>query len=326
MKNFVYISADSEKNAVQSLGKNSLALAGGTDILNLMKGHVIEPEALVNIKGVPGTGSIEKTSAGALRIGANVTITEVIEDEAVASRFPALHQALLDIGGPQIRNMSTLGGNLCSRPRCWYYRGESFDCLKRGGSGCAAIEGDNEFHAIFGTDEKCVMISPSNAAPALIVYNARARIAGPGGAREVSLEKFFTPPSADIARETVLAPNEIVTHILVPPCSGRSATYEVRHKESHDWPLALASVVLEYSGASVREARICLGAVAPVPWRARAAETALAGGPVTEASAEQAARRAVEGARPLSQNRYKVQVARTAVKRAILAAATGRRI
>ncbi|MBI4584863.1 MAG: FAD binding domain-containing protein [Planctomycetes bacterium] len=325
MKNFAYINAASEKAAIESMSDKALALAGGTNLLNLLKEYVLAPEALVNIKGIAGLNAIESFEGG-LKIGANVTLSELLDHAEVRGRYPALHQALYDIGTPQIRNMSTLGGNLCARPHCWYYRYEYFDCKKRGGQGCAAIAGDNEFHAIFATDGPCVMIHPSSAGPALVVYGAKVKIAGPGGSRDAGIEEFFTLPAAAVARENVLKPNELVTHVLLPPPNGKSATYEVRHKESHDWPLAMASVALTMAGETAQEARICLGAVAPVPWRAAAAEAALKGKVVNETTAGEAAQKAAEGAKPLSGNKYKVQLVRTAVKRAILAAATGRRV
>jgi xanthine dehydrogenase YagS FAD-binding subunit len=325
MKSFAYINADSVSTAVKSLGKASLALAGGTDLLNLMKDRVLEPDALVNVKNIGGLAKVESTAAG-LAIGANVSIADLLADQVVRERYPALVEALRDIGTPQIRNMSTLGGNLCARPRCWFYRREGFPCLKRGGPSCAAIHGDNEFHAIFGTEQKCVMAHPSSAGSALIAYNAAVEISGPSGSRRVSAEDFFTMPSVDILRENVLGPQELLTGVTIPTPAGPSATYEVRHKESHDWPLALASVHLRLDGASVADARICLGAVAPIPWRSPAAETALKGKTIGEDSARQAAEAAVKDAQPLSQNRFKVQLAKVAVQRAILAATSGRRV
>jgi xanthine dehydrogenase YagS FAD-binding subunit len=325
MKNFTYINAGSEKSAVESLNEKALALAGGTDILNLMKDYILQPDALVNIKGIAGLNTIEAADGG-LKIGANVTISDLLEHAAIRERYAALHESLYDIGTPQIRNMSTIGGNLCARPRCWYYRYESFDCKKRGGQGCAAIHGDNELHAIFGTDGPCVMVHPSSAGPALVVLGAKIRIAGPGGSRDVGVEEFFTSPAVDVTRENILKSNEIITHIILPAFSGRSATYEARHKESHDWPLAMASVALQIAGDVAQEARICLGAVAPVPLRVPAAEAAVKGKTINETTAGEAAGKALEGARPLSGNKYKLQVARAVVKRAILAAATGRRI
>lgn len=324
MKAFAYKSAASEEDAVRSLGPGALALAGGTSLLNLLKDRVLEPDLLVNLKGIPGLDRIERDGDG-LRIGAAVTLVALLENKAVADGYPALAQALETVGTPQIRNQATIGGNLCARPPCWYFAREGFDCPKRGqGTDCPAKDGENEVHAIFATDGPCVAVHASSAAPALVALGARARIAGPGGAREIPLEEFFVLPARDLRRENVLAPNEIVTHVILGKPTPRSATYAVLHKASHDWPVGLASAALEIEGGTCRLARVCLGAVAPVPWRAKGAEEALVGKAVDEAAASAAADAAVAGAAPLSQNAYKLKTARAAVKRAILLAANGR--
>jgi xanthine dehydrogenase YagS FAD-binding subunit len=320
MKAFTYHSAASEESASSLLGEKALALAGGTSLLNLMKDYVLQPEAVVDIKRIPGTAAIEKVEGG-LRIGANVTLSEIVKDATVERDYPALAQALRDAGTPQIRNMATLGGNLCARPTtCWYFAHEAFDCLKRGGSTCPAREGENELHAIFDNGASCVAVHPSSAAPALVVYGAKLRIAGAQGAREVGIEEFFVSPRTDPLRENVLKANEIVTHVILGAASPRSATYEVRQKAG-DWPLAMASVALVLDGRTCRSARICLGAVAPTPRRAAEAEAALAGKAVTPESAQAAAGAAVHGATPLAHNAHKVKMTHTAVKRAILLAA-----
>ena len=325
MKAFTYRIASSEETAVKFLGEkaNTLAIAGGTSVLNLMKEYVLAPEVLVNIRNVAGTDKIE-ASGGGLKIGANVTLAEILENDTVRKQYPALAQALETLATPQIRNMATLGGNLCARPACWYFSHGGFTCLKRGGPTCPAKEGENEQHAIFATDGPCVMVHASSAAPALIALGASVRIAGAQGAREIPLEDFFALPKADVTRENVLKPGEILTHVMLGAARPHSASYEVRHKESHDWPVSLASVALDMEGDTCKGARICLGAVAPIPWRVPAAEAALAGKKITAATAGEAADAAVMGAAPLSQNGFKVKTAHTAVKRAILVAATGK--
>jgi len=323
MKSFSYVSAPSEAEAVKLLGEKSLALAGGTNILNLMKEYVLQPDTLVNVKSIPGTSAIEGDAEKGARIGANATLTDIIESPALKKGYPALVQALWDVGTPQVRNMSTLGGNLCARPPCWYFRFEAFHCRKQGGPTCPAEGGENEHLSILGHDRlQCHAVHASSAAPALVVYGATVRVAGADGARDVSIEEFFVlPDEKNVLRENVLKPNEIVTHVVLPPNKARSATYEVRQKESHDWPLALASVALDIEGEACRAARICLGAVAPIPWRVKEAEAALAGKKVTDEAAASAAAQAVAGAKPMDKNGYKVQIVQTAVKRAILAAA-----
>ena len=323
MKSFSYVSAASEAEAVKLLGEKSLPLAGGSNLLNLMKEYVLQPDTLVNIKNISDTGKIEKDPQGGARIGANVSLTEILESPLLREQYPALVQALWDAATPQIRNRSTLGGNICARPPCWYYRFEAFNCRKKGGETCPAEGGENEYLSILGHDGlKCHAVHASSAAPALMVYQARVRIAGPEGAREVGIEEFFVlPDEANVRRENILKPNEIVTHLTLPANKTRSASYEVRQKESHDWPLALASAALDMDGETCRSARICLGAVAPVPWRAKEAEAALAGQRISGETAAAAAQKAVAGAKPMELNAYKIQITQTAVKRAILAAA-----
>ncbi len=324
MKAFTYKSAASAEEAVRQLAGNAVALAGGTNLLNLMKERIVQPDVVVNIKSIKGLDRI--TAAGdELRIGANVTLAGLLGHETVKTRYPALAQALENLATPQIRNMATVGGNLCARPPCWYFTREGFSCPKSGsGRTCAAKEGENEYHAIFATEGPCVAVHASSAAPAFLAYGASVKIAGPGGAREVSLEKFFVLPQENVQRENVLAPNEIVTEVALGKGNAKSATYTVLQRGSHDWPISQASVALEMDGETCRSARIWLGAVAPAPWRAAAAEAALAGKKITGETAGKAADAAVAAAVPLAQNRYKVKVTRAAVHRAILTAAGAR--
>jgi xanthine dehydrogenase YagS FAD-binding subunit len=310
-------------DACSKLSATSLALSGGTNLLSLMKEHVLEPEVVVDLKRIDGMDRIELSANGAT-IGANATLDAVSRNAELTARYPALAQAIATIATPQIRNRSTIGGNLCGRPACWYFTQEAFSCLKRGGEGCPARHGENEFHAIFDTEGPCVIVHPSSTAPAPIALGAQVEITGAGGSRSIPLEEFFTSPSIDVRRENVLAANEIVTAVRLGPARPKSATYQVRQKASHDWPIALASVALEMSGSACRSARIVLGAVAPVPRRAAEAESVLAGKPVSQETAAAAATAALEGARPLAQNAYKVPAARAAVRRAILLAATGK--
>ncbi len=322
MKAFAYVNAAGEKEALAALGPDRgkfLPLAGGMDLLALMKDYIAQPERIVNVKNLDRT--IRKAPDGGLRIGAAVTIAELVADADAARLYPALVQAAEDVGTPQIRNLGTIGGNINQRPRCWYFRNEEFDCLKKGGSRCFAVEGENQYHAVLGGGP-CHIVHPSSLAPALVALDARFRVAGPAGEREVPASDYFVTPDRNLFGETVLAPNELLTHVVLPPPGGaRSATYEVRYKASHDWPLATASVVLSMNGQTVRGARVVMGSVAPVPWRAPAAETALNGKRVTEEVAIAAADAALMGAKPMTGNAYKVQIARTAVKRAIMKAA-----
>ncbi len=320
MKPFAYVRAGGEKQIVAALsapGGRALPIAGGMDLLGLMKDYVAQPDRLVNVKELDAT--ITK-AAGGLRIGAAVTLADLAVHADARRMYPALTDAAAEVGTPQIRNVGTVGGNLNQRPRCWYFRNEEFNCLKKGGSRCFAVDGENQYHAIFG-DGPCHIVHPSSLAVPAIALDARFRIVGPAGEREVAAAEYYQMPDRNLLGETVLGPNEILTHMIVPaPGQTRSATYEVRFKQSHDWPLAMASVALSMQGQNVRGARIIMGAVAPVPWRASSAEAMVAGKRLTEQVAMQAADEAVASAKPMSGNAYKVQIARTAVKRAILKA------
>ena len=320
MKAFAYVNATNEKEAVAALTGATrgrlLPMAGGMDLLGMMKDYIVSPERVVSIKSLDQTIA---SAGGGLRIGAAVKISDLAEHAEAKKLYPALVTAAEGVGTPQIRNMGTVGGNIMQRPRCWYFRNEEFNCLKKGGSRCFAVEGENQYHAIFG-DGPCHIVHPSSLAVPVIAYGGRFRVVGPNGAREIEAGQFFQLPNANLYGETVLQPDEIVTHVLLPAPGQRSAAYEVRFKQSHDWPLAAAAVNLVMSGSTVKSARIVMGAVAPIPWRAEAAERVLAGKTITEAIATDAANAAVTGARPMSGNAYKTRIARTAVKRAIMAA------
>jgi xanthine dehydrogenase YagS FAD-binding subunit len=320
LKAFTYVNAANEKEAVAALASTErgkmLPMAGGMDLLGLMKDYIVSPDRVVSIRSLDQT--ITATDGG-LRIGAAAKIVDLAEHAAARKLFPALITAAEGVGTPQIRNMGTVGGNIMQRPRCWYFRNEEFNCLKKGGSRCFAVEGENQFHAIFG-DGPCHIVHPSSLAVPLIAYGGKLRVVGPNGAREIDAGEFFQMPNQNLYGENVLQPNEIVTHLVLPPPGQKSAAYEVRFKQSHDWPLASAAVNLVMAGSVVKSARIVMGAVAPIPWRVQAAERVLAGKAITEAIAAEAANAAVAGARPMSENNYKIQIAKTAVKRAILAA------
>ena len=321
MKAFAYVKAAGEKQMVAALaapGGRAVPLAGGMDLLGLMKDYVLQPDRLVSVKELDAT--IIKGPGGGLRIGAAVTLADLAAHADARRMYPALTEAAAEVGTPQIRNAGTVGGNLNQRPRCWYFRNEEFDCLKKGGSRCFAVDGENQYHAILGGGP-CYIVHPSSLAVPAIALDARFRLVGPAGEREVAAADYYQTPDKNLMGETVLGPAEILTHVILPaPGQTRNATYEVRFKQSHDWPLAMASVAVSLQGQNVRAARIVMGAVAPVPWRSAAAESALTGKRLTEQVAMEAADAAVAAAKPLSGNAYKVQIARTAVKRAIMKA------
>jgi len=326
MQGFEYASPTTKEQAVALLGSNwadAEVLAGGTDLLSLMKDDVVHPKRIVSIKDVAELRGIKATKAG-LRIGATVTIQELLDNAQVAREYKAIFHAAEGVTSAQIRAMGTVGGDLCQRPRCWYYRA-GFGLLATDPSGEPLVpSGDNRYHAILGNSGPAYFVNPSSLAPALIAYGATVRIQGPKGSRDVPVEKFFVTPQKADQREYDLKPGEIVTDIMVPSAGGvAGATYEVRQKEALDWPLAAASVALKMSGGKVTSARIALGHVAPIPWRSEAAEQALVGKSINEDTAKAAGEAAVVGAKSLGRNAYKIQLARVAVKRAVLAAAGG---
>ena len=323
MKAFAYVNPTNEREAVAALApefEKSLPLAGGQDLLARMKDYITQPDRIVNVKG-----ALEATvtpANGGLRIGAAMKMVDLAEHAEVARMYPAISAAAIEVGTPQIRNQATAGGNLNQRPRCWYFRNEEFVCFKKGGNACYSIVGENQFHAIFGEGPSFI-VHPSSLAVPMVAYGATFRLAGPNGERLVPASDYFTMPTLQNVRtENVLAPNELLTHVILPaPGNLKSGHYEVRYKTSHDWPIAFATVLLAMNGTTVQSARVVMGAVAPIPWRSQAAEHALAGKTITEETAAAAADAALANAHPLSQNAYKIQVAKTAVKRAILRAA-----
>ncbi len=327
MQAFEYAHPNTLQEAVALLGTAwgySEVLAGGTDLLALMKDYVVTPKRVVNIKGLKELGGIHGTAEG-LVIGATVTLQELEGSKTIREEFRSLAQAAAGVASPQIRNLGTVGGDLCQRPRCWYFR-NGFGLLARDEGGRPLVpQGENRYHAILGNGGPAYFVNPSTLAPALIALGAKVQLVGPKAQREMALASFFVIPSNDGERENVLQSNEVLTAVVIPAASRglRNATYEVRQKEALDWPLAAAAVALHLQGGKVASARIVLGHVAPKPWPAPEAEKWLAGRSVSEETAAKAGEEAVRGARPLSQNAYKVQLARVAVKRALLAAARG---
>ncbi|HKE29010.1 MAG TPA: xanthine dehydrogenase family protein subunit M [Bryobacteraceae bacterium] len=293
-------------------------LAGGTDQISLMKEYLHTPKRVVNIKNIKELEGIQKTGDG-LRIGALVTMEELANNADVKAGYKSLADAAAGIPSPQIRHMGTVGGDLCQRPRCWYYR-QGFGLLAMKDGKSLVPDGENKYHSIFGAGP-AYFVSASSLGPALIALGAKVKLASAKSSREVPVKAFFVVPKDESTREIALHPDEILTEIIVPTAAPQSATYEVRQKEALDWPLAAAAVALTMKGTAVASAKIVLGHVAPTPWDAAGAEKALVGKPITAATAEAAGKAAVEGAQPLSQNAYKVQLAKVAVKRALLEAA-----
>jgi xanthine dehydrogenase YagS FAD-binding subunit len=300
-----------------------VALSGGTDLLGRIKDQVTSPQRVVYLKDIKAGSGIAGDAGSGLTIGAGTLLAAIVEHKAIRDAYPALWQSTTEVGTPQIRNMATLGGNLLQRPRCWYFRaGNGLLAMKDGKS--LVRGGDNRYHAIFMTDGDALYVNPSSLAVPLIALGATATVKGPKGERTVPVEDLYLVPKTDKDSELSVAPGELLTKVMIPPARGKNASYEIRQKQAHDWPLVLASVNLTLDGDKVSASRIVICGVAPVPWRSSAAEKSIAGKPVTLETAAVAGEDATEGAMPLSMNAYKVSLTKTAVKRALLAAVGNR--
>ena len=324
MKAFEYAGPSTVEEAIKSLAgaKSAVGLSGGTDLLSRMKDYVVSPDRVVYLKGIKPLSGISEEKGG-LVVGAGTRLADLVANKTVTKEFPALMQAALEVGTPQIRNMATVGGNLLQRPRCWYYR-SGFGLLGKQDGKSLVRAGDNRYHSIFMTDGDALFTNPSSLAVPLIALGAMATIAGEKGERTVPVESLFQVPKGDEDRELTVGPNEVLTRVTIPEPKGKNASYEARQKRAHDWPLVLCSVVLEMDSNQVMKARIVLGGVAPIPWRSKAAEEAIQGKAISPETASAAAIAAVEAAKPLSMNAYKVTLARTVVKRALLTAVGNR--
>jgi xanthine dehydrogenase YagS FAD-binding subunit len=322
MKAFEYAAPREEREVVGLLSEEwgrTEILAGGTDLVGLMKKMVITPDRVVNIKEIRSMRGVEADSLG-VTIGALTNLDDLLASPELDD-YASVKQAIAGLGSMQLQAQATLGGELCTRPRCWYFRNGHGLLAERG----RLIEqGDNRRHAILGNAGPAKFVSASRLAPALIALDARLRIIGPGPGDEtlLPLEFFYRTPRGDHERENTLSPNQLITHIMLPPADGlANATYEVRHSVGPEAPLASAAAALRIVGGVVRDARLVLGQVAPTPWVATDSARSLVGQIVGPESARWAADIAVRAATPLSGNRHKVQMARVSVERAILLAA-----
>ncbi len=329
MQAFEYANASKKEQVAELLADQGAILAGGTDLLALMKDNVVTPKRLVNVKHIEALRGISYQSGNGLRIGALTTLAELAESKHDLAAYPALTEAANEAASAQIRNLATIGGNMCQRPRCWYFRNGMGLLASTKDGKSMVVEGDNRYAAILGNDGPAYFVSPSTIAPVLIAYGAKIRIfsakASGSGVRELPLEKFFVIPTKEGQREHDLKPDEMVIELVVPPPSNslKASSYEVRQRAAFDWPLAMASVALEMDGNTVKSARVVLGHVAPVPWVSDEASAALVGKTVTPDTAMAAANAAVAKAKPLSRNKYKITLTKAAVKRAVLNAAAG---
>ena len=320
MKRFAHVNASTIDEAVLALrryGNKAAIIAGGTDLLGKMKDEILPtyPEALVNIKTIPGLDFI-KEQDGMLTIGALTRLEDIATNTTVKDRYSALAEAAHRTASTHLREMGTIAGNICQDIRCWYYRNPNnrFPCLRKGGGRCYAIDGDNRYHSIFGgsVEGGCYAVHPSDTAPALIALDARIKTSK----RLINAEDFF---QVEVIKTTVLDDDEIVTEIQIPTPAGKSAFIKFALRKSIDFPIVNCVAMLTSSKGKVTAARVCLNAVYVKPYRATKAEEAIVGKPIDEANAEAAGSAAVSDAKPLTHNTYMVQIAKTMVKRAILA-------
>ena len=322
MRPLANVNPESLADAVGRLerdGERAAAVGGGSDLLGMIKDDLVAPDVLVNLRTIAASDNLSAIVSGPaeLRVGGLVTLTQLSVHPEVASRYRVLAEAAGSAATPQIRNVGTLAGNLCQRPWCWYYR-QNFPCYKHGGNRCFSRTGENQFNAIFGGGPSYI-VHPSDTAPALVALGARFRLVGPGGERVVPAGEFFTLPRVDVARENVLEPNEILADVTVPAASGLRSTYgKVLDREAWTHAVVSVALALQMDGDRVRRAGVVLGGVAPIPWRVAPVEELLAGQQVTESLAAEAGRLAVDGARPLSKNRYKIPLVENLVRRTLL--------
>lgn len=326
MKSFEWTNPTTVNEAVKLLSTTAATdideaprpIAGGQDLLTTMKDYTSRPARLVNLKQIRGLDRITLNARG-LTIGALVTLTELEEHAGVRKSFPGLSEAAHSIATPQIRNLGTVGGNLCQRPRCWYFRLEEVVCLKKGGSECYAATGENKYNAIIGGGPSYI-VHPSDLAPMLVGLDARVTVSGAAGKRDIPLDKFFTLPSqGSIRRENVLQNDDIITEIFVPasPVAAHSTYLKFKERESLDFALASVAAAVQLANGTVRDVRIVLGGVAPMPWRVPAAEKFLIGKQLTPDVLAEAGKIALAEAKPLEKNAYKVPLTQTLVRRAL---------
>jgi xanthine dehydrogenase YagS FAD-binding subunit len=326
LPNFAYVRPATLQEASRAAGPAKAWLwAGGTDLLGCLRDGILQADSVVSLSGLEKTGGlrgVREAEGGGAAIGAMTTITEVAESPLIGRLYPGLAQAAFSVASPQLRNQGTIGGNLCQKPRCWYYRGE-FHCLRKGGDTCFAAAGQNQFHAVFGSDGLCYYVHPSDTAPALVSLEAKVRTSGPDGERTIRVAELHARPRQSLRRETVLKPGEIITRVeLPPPPQGQISRYrKVRTRRSWDFALAGLALALVLEEGKVSRARLVLSGVAPVPWRSRAAEEAVNGKELTAETIAAAARAAAADARPLEHNAYKVELIQGVVTEELEAAA-----
>ncbi len=316
MPPFSYVRPTTLKDALQHIGGPGAVIhGGGTDLLGCLREHLFDVDTVVSISGLSGLHGVTESADGGLVIGALTTITETAEHPLIQKRYAALAQGAAAVASPPLRNQGTIGGNLCQKPRCWYYRGE-WHCLRKGGDICYAAEGENQFHCIFGSGDMCYIVHPSDTAPPLTALDAQLEITGPKGKRTMPVEDFHVMPADDVMRETRLAPDEILTSVRIPaPKPGLRSSYrKVRARRAWDFALAGVALALRFDNDRVVDGRVVLSGAAPVPWRSQAVENVIRGKILNRETIAAAADAVVDGAEPLAKNAYKLPLFRGVIE------------
>ncbi len=315
MKAFEYARATTEAGIFEALERGYQLKASGIDVLDLLKERTAAPEKLVHISGVESLAGITQDENGAIVIGALATLNDMVQSKLIGDSVPLLADSVRHAATPQVRAVATVGGNICQRPRCWYFRSAEHRCLKKGGAQCFAVEGDNTYHALFGRGP-CHIVHPSNIAPPLLALDADIIVRNGDGERIIKATDFFSMPDKGIFVENVLEENDLVAAVRINKPAEKSGYAEVREKQSFDWPLATCSAA-RLDG----KWRVVLGAVAPVPWVAEKAQKTLGDvASITPELARKVAADALDGAEPMSQNEWRTQLIRAVVRRALLIA------
>ncbi len=318
MQNFEYLQPKDIREASKSLGKDwlkALPYSGGTDLYSLIKDGIETPEKVVNLKNLPGMDQIEYTDGKGLKIGALVKIAGIADSPVIQEKYRALAQAAAKTASPQLRNMGTIGGNLCQRPRCWYFRGD-FHCLRKGGDMCYAVDGENKYHCIIG-GAPCFIVYPSDPAVALLALNAKVTIAKGNKSRAIPLKEFYILPEVNVERENILEPDEIVTGIEIPelPPNSRSAYLKFMERDVWDFAMVSVAAVVQVSGNQIQNGTVAYGGVAPVPWLEKKVSGRLKNFSLSKENIRKLSDQALEDAQPLSDNGYKLPLARNLLNR-----------
>ena len=313
---FSYIQPKSIEEAVK-LSATAQLYAGGTDLIGLMKDDIIQTDKVINLKNIKGLDKIEDKSSKGIEIGSLIKIVDLIENKIIQEKCPLLIQTAKEIASPQLRNMGTIGGNICQRPRCWYFRGD-FDCIRKGGDTCFALGGENKYHCIIGGGP-CYIVHPSDLAVALLALDAKIEITSKSGQKTVPVNDFFILPENDETKENILKPGEVVTKIIVPKQNDNLKTAYIKFKERASWDFAVVSVaaILETDGNMIKKGKLAFGGVAPRPWMNMDINSKLSGLKTDEASVDSFTSSLFKDAEPMEKNEYKVILARNLVKRII---------